>query len=101
SYQMSSDPLADSTGWSQQFRLSQEVPEESTDPWFGIEFFRDQGHDYLLAATAFFRGIEIREVVWDDPPHFHLIEPTAYGIVLDAPDSRGPGGGIALERVTD
>jgi hypothetical protein len=98
SYQMSSDPLADSTGWSQQFRLSQEVPEESTDPWFGIEFFRDQGHDYLLAATAFYRGIEIREVVWDDPPHFHLIEPTAYGLVAAVPP--GPAsGGIGLERI--
>jgi hypothetical protein len=98
SYQMSSDPLADSTGWSAQFRLSQEIPEVSTDPWFGIEFFRDAGHDYLLAANGGLRCIEIHEVVWDDPPHFHLIEPTAYGMTAGAP-LPPVGGALALERI--
>jgi hypothetical protein len=98
SYQTSSDPLADSTGWSPQLRLYQELPELSTDAWFGIEFLRDQGHDYLLAANGALRCIEIHEVVWDDAQHFHLSEPTAYGMVADAPSS-ATHRPLALDRI--
>jgi hypothetical protein len=99
SYQTTSDPLADSTGWTSQFRLFHELPEESTDQWFGIEFFRDQGHDYLLAVNGGLRCIEIREVVWDDPPHFHVIEPTAYNITLGVGDAAPPP--LGIERIAD
>ena len=99
SYQTTSDPLADSTGWSAQLRLFNELPEESTDQWFGIEFFRDQGHDYLLAVNGALRCIEIREIVWDAPPHFSVIEPTAYNVTLGVDDAGPPP--LAIARIAD
>jgi hypothetical protein len=90
-FQTASSPLADSASWSPQMRLHNEVPD--SDGWFGIELFSSYGHDYIAAANSVSRGLTVREIVWDTPPHFHTIEPTVTlppaGVAPTAPDAIG------------
>ncbi|HTM58319.1 MAG TPA: family 43 glycosylhydrolase [Candidatus Udaeobacter sp.] len=86
-YETSTDPAADSTGWSNQRHLSSEITSEDTDAWFGPEFLRVGGHDYFCAVNSDNFGLEFREIVWGEPGHFQLIEPSTQG--LDAPREGG------------
>jgi glycosyl hydrolase family 32 len=78
-FQTSSDPLAAPAAWSAQRWLVSEVP--GTDHLFASEHLRDGTHDYFLAANDSTNGVDIWEMVWDTPPHFHFIEPgSAQGV---------------------
>jgi len=79
-FETSLDPTADSTGWSNQVHLSSEIVSENTDQWFGPECFRFQGHDYFCAAEGDSGTIQIREIIWTDPPHFQFAEPTLLAV---------------------
>jgi hypothetical protein len=95
-FQTAASPLADSSAWSLQVRLADELPEVYTTGWFGVELYSNLGHDYLLAANSLNRSVEIREVVWDDPPHFSVKEP----VVGNPSAGVAPGSwGLALDRV--
>src|SRR5262249_48869836 len=47
-FETAASPTADSSAWSLQTRLADELPEAYTTGWFGIELFSNLGHDYLL-----------------------------------------------------
>jgi len=72
-FETSADPMADSTGWSNQIHLSTEVQNMYTDSWYGPEYFGLDTHDYFCAVNGI--GIEFHEMVWTTPPHFVLTEP--------------------------
>ena len=90
-YETSTDPVADSSGWSNQRHLSSEILSEDTDPWFGPEFLRLPGHDFFGAVNSASDAIEFREIVWGEAPHFGLIDPSAAGLAV------GPGATADLE----
>ena len=97
-YETSTDPAADSTGWSNQRHLSSEITSEDTDAWFGPEFLRVGGHDYFCAVNSDKFGLEFREIVWGEPPHFQLIEPSTQGLAAP-PGSSDSSLGLRVHRV--
>jgi hypothetical protein len=95
-FQTAASPTADSSAWSPQARLADEIPEVYTVGWFGAELYSNLGHDYLLAANSLNRSIEIREITWDDSPHFSVKEP----MVTDPNAGVAPGAwALGLDRV--
>jgi hypothetical protein len=95
-FQTAASPTADSSAWSPQVRLADELPEVYTLGWFGLEMYSNLGHDYLLAANSINRSVEIREITWDTPPHFSVKEPT----VTDPNAGVAPGAwALGLDRV--
>src|SRR5690349_8054470 len=94
-FETSADPTADSLAWSNQVHLSTEVPTANTDSWFGPEYFEFHGKDYFCAVSSVSLGVEIREVVWTDPPHFQFTEPMVLGV---GDPGRADGVSLSLER---
>jgi hypothetical protein len=95
-FETSLDPTADSTGWSGQINLRGEITNEDTDQWFGPEIFQVAGHDYFCAPEGDFGTIQIREILWTDPPHFQFAEPDLAAVV----PLRGGPGGVQLRFVS-
>jgi hypothetical protein len=79
-FETSLDPTGDSTAWSNQVHLTGEITTENTDQWFGPEIFRYQGRDFFCAPEGDSGTIQIRELVWTDPPHFVFGEPDLPGV---------------------
>lgn len=91
-FQTAANPMADSTGWSAPISLAQEVT-PYTDPNFGPEHVTIDGHELFYMVNSQVDGIEILEIVWQDPPHFELIEPSIIvGGELDVPSDPPPTG---------
>lgn len=95
-FETSLDPTADSTAWSGQINLSGEIATENTDQWFGPEIFRFAGHDYFCAPEGDLGTIQIREIVWTDPPHFRFAEPN---LVAVGPTPHDVSGALQLRFV--
>jgi hypothetical protein len=96
-FETSTNPTGDSTFWSPQVHLNNEVPTAGTDTWSASEELSVPHHDYFAAANMANNGVEIRELVWDTKPHFHFMEPTTDAVESDGP-SIARGWTISLAR---
>jgi Glycosyl hydrolases family 32 N-terminal domain len=74
-FQTALSPTADSTHWSIQRSLYQEVTGIDTDPAFGPEHATVDGHDLYAMPDSYYNAIEILEYAWHTPPDFDLVQP--------------------------
>lgn len=88
-FQTAAHPAADSSGWSPQISLSMEAG-VFTDPSFGPEHVTIDGHELFYMPNSQVDGIQILEFLWQDPPHFDLVEPWLTVNALDVPDTGDP-----------
>jgi hypothetical protein len=89
-FETSASPTADSASWGPQVHLSTEVPTDGTDTWFASEHLHIGPHDYFAAADNASGGVQVRDMVWDTPPHFHL-DTTSVAAVPPPPTSVARG----------
>ncbi|NOT33202.1 MAG: hypothetical protein HOP12_03430 [Candidatus Eisenbacteria bacterium] len=90
-------PLADSSGWSAQQFLHEQVPFNNTDPSFGPEHLVVDGHELYYHANSAVDGIEFLEFVWEDSLNFDLIDPWIVDTALSVPQP--PLAGVRLVPV--
>jgi beta-fructofuranosidase len=103
-FRTATNPLADSTGWSTEYRLSDMADQDPVaGALFASEILSVPGHDYLAVVNALGYRIDIYDIVWDaTPPGFRLATPVVAedpppvhtGPALDAITRTGPGPGV-------
>lgn len=93
-YQTSAHPTADSSGWSPQSALHDEVPLFNTDVSFGPEHYTVDGHDLYYHVNSGVDGIEFLEFVWGTPPHFGFDDPWLVFTSLGTPAERAERFGL-------
>jgi hypothetical protein len=77
-YETTPDLLASADQWSAQRRLYSEAP--STDAMFGPDALFVGNQTVFGAADSNSGAVVLWELVWDTPPHFHLITPHIVGV---------------------
>ena len=104
SFRTATNPLADSTGWSNEYRLSDMADQDPVaGALFASEILSIPGHDYLAVVNALGYRIDIYDIAWDaTPPGFRLATPVVpedpplahTGLSLNAIARTGPGPGV-------
>ena len=67
--------MADSSGWTPQVSLAEEILFTWTDPSFGPEHYPVDGHMVYYHVNSAVDGIEFFEFLWETPPHFEFDDP--------------------------
>jgi hypothetical protein len=84
-YETTPDLLATADQWSAQRRLYSEAP--NTDAMFGPDALVVGTQTIFGAVDSDNGAVALWELVWDTPPHFHLITPHIVGVGPGAPSA--------------